>query len=61
MGKLEELAHGIIDVVEDAICVNKPQVDLIRGKSKGNTLLYGEVYYDVENEIVRRLREAGLK
>jgi len=53
-----KLAHEIIDVVEMAIRCNKPQVDLIASKSEGHTLLHGEAYYDVENEVVRRLKEA---
>ena len=55
--EFEELASQIIDVVEGAIRHNKPEVDLIASKCEGNTLLHGEAYYDLENEVARRIRE----
>jgi len=52
---LREIAHRIIDMIEDKICYDNPKVDLLRGKHKGNTLLYGEGYYELEDAVVQEL------
>lgn len=64
-----KVAHDIIDVVEMAIRQAHSNIDkyanklVIKGDipnepdEKPNTLLYGEAYYNLENEIVRRLKE----
>jgi hypothetical protein len=54
---LKQVAHRIIDLVEAKICYDNPQVDLLRGQHKGNTLLYGEGYYELEDEVVAVLKE----
>lgn len=49
------LAHRIIDLVEETIRRNHPEIEKIASRCEGNTLLYGEVYYDLENEVVEAL------
>lgn len=56
-----EMAHQIIDLVEFAIRKTHPEIDKIASDSEGNTLLYGEVYYDLENEIVNDFLETELE
>ncbi len=69
MGKYEAIAHTIIDMVEKAIREAHPFIDkmarsyTVKGDIEGeeaeqpNTLLYGEVYYNLENEVVEVLRD----
>ena len=57
MDKFQRLAADIIDMVEHAIRKAYPKVDKIASKCKGNTLLYGEVYYDLEDKVSNFLRE----
>lgn len=57
MGKYEAIAHTIIDMVEQAIRRKYPFIDQIGSSCEGNTLLHGEVYYNLENEIVAVLRD----
>ena len=54
---LKQEAHRIIDLEEAKICYDNPQVDLLRGQHKGNTLLYGKGYYELEDEVVKVLKE----
>jgi len=56
MDKFQRLAHEIIDLVEDAVRKAHPTVDTKASRLKGNTLLYGENYYNLENEIAEILR-----
>lgn len=58
---LQEKAHEIIDMVEEAIRDEFPQVDKIARDrvvdgEKPNTLLYGEAYYDLENQLAETIR-----
>jgi hypothetical protein len=46
-----QLAADIIDLVEDAIRAANKDVDAIAEGNEGNTLLYGERYYKLEDEI----------
>jgi hypothetical protein len=46
-----QLAADIIDLVEDAIRAENKDVDAIAEGNEGNTLLYGESYYKLEDEI----------
>lgn len=55
MDRYEELACEIIDDVIDAILEHNPEIDTT-GK-EGNTLLYGEAYYDLESNIAEKIRE----
>ena len=57
MDKLQTVAHEIIDLVECEIRKAHPTIDAKALGLKGNTLLYGERYYDLENEIVEILRK----
>lgn len=66
--KLDEVAEKIIDLVEETIRTEFPEIDTIAeeytvddyGETEyPHTLLYGETYYDLENKIVEILR--GLK
>ena len=57
LDRFQELAAVIIDMVEYAIRKTHPQVDEIASKCEGNTLLWGEAYYDLEDEISSLLRE----
>jgi len=57
MDKFQRLAHEIIDLVECAIRKAHPTIDAKASRLKGNTLLYGEKYYDLENEIAEILRK----
>ena len=56
------LAHGIIDLVEHDIRTAHPEVDqiamnIVIDGEKPNTLLHGEVYYQLEDAIVKILIE----
>ena len=55
MDKLQRVAHEIIDLVENEIRKAHPSIDKKALAQKGKTLLYGETYYDLENEIVEIL------
>ena len=57
MDKFQSLAHEIIDLVECSIRKAHPTIDTKALGSKGKTLLYGENYYDLENEIAEILRK----
>lgn len=57
MDRFHELAANIIDMVEEAIRKAHPEVDEIASKCEGNTLLHGEAYYDLEDEVSNFLRE----
>ena len=57
MDKFQRLAHEIIDLVECSIREAHPTIDVKASGLKGNTLLYGERYYDLENEIAEILRQ----
>lgn len=62
MDKNESLAHTIIDLVEDAIRKAHPEIEQFVPKTDEegnmvNTLLYGEAYYDLENEVAEVLRD----
>ena len=56
MDKSQRLAHEIIDLVEDAIRKAHPTIDAKASRLKENTLLYGENYYNLEDEIAEILR-----
>ncbi len=55
--KYEKLAAEIIDEVENAIRQANPEVEAIASEKEGNTLLYGQVYYDLENYIASILEK----
>lgn len=55
ISETKKLAHNIIDLVEDAIRKNHPEVEKLASKCEGNTLLHGEIYYDLENRIVEEI------
>ena len=57
MDRFQELAAAIIDMVEYAIRKAHPEVDEIASKCEGNTLLRGEAYYTLEDEVSNFLRE----
>jgi len=57
LDRFQELAANIIDMVEYAIRKAHPEVDDVASKCEGNTLLYGEAYYDLEDEVSNLLRE----
>jgi hypothetical protein len=59
MDRYEELASEVIDDVIDAILEQNPEIDTT-GKH-GNTLLYGEAYYDLESSIADRIRDSAVK
>jgi hypothetical protein len=59
MDRYEELASEIIDDVIDAILEQNPEIDTT-GK-RGNKLLYGEAYYDLESSIADRIRDSAVK
>ena len=58
MQKERLLASEIIDIVEDAIRKAHPKVDSIGSHCKGNTLLYGEKYYALEDILTDILQSA---
>lgn len=60
MRKERTLTSEIIDLVEDAIRKAHPKVDKIGKNCQGNTLLYGEKYYNLEDSLVEILKEAYL-
>ena len=51
MDRFQRLAHEIIDYVEYSIRTAHPEIDNIASSMEGNTLLYGENYYNLENKI----------
>ena len=55
MGRYEKLGCEIIDDVIDAILEQNPEIDTT--DKEGDTLLYGEAYYDLESSIAERIRE----
>jgi len=57
MNKFQKLAAKIIDMVEHDIRRANPEVDAIAIEKKGNTLLYGESYYQLEDAIAEELRK----
>lgn len=62
MGKYEAIAHTIIGLVEDAIRKAHPEIEQFVPKEDKdgnpiNTLLYGEPYYNLENEVVEVLKD----
>ena len=57
MDKFQRLAHEIIDLVELSIRKAHPSIDAKAAELESNTLLYGETYYDLENEISEILRK----
>ena len=57
MDKFQRLANEIIDLIEEKMLENNPDVKKLVYKKKGNTMLYGEAYYNLEDEIAEKLRE----
>jgi hypothetical protein len=57
MDKFQRLAHEIIDLVEFSIRKAHPTIDAKAIALKGNTLLYGENYYDLEHEVSEILHQ----
>ena len=57
LDSFQRLAHEIIDLVELSIRKAHPTIEDLATNLKGNTLLYGENYYDLENEISELLRQ----
>lgn len=57
MDSFQRLAHEIIDLVELSIRKAHPMIEDLAANLKGNTLLYGENYYDLENEISELLHQ----
>lgn len=55
--KLTKVAHRIIDLVEEKIRHEHSDIDEKAKKLEGNTLLQGEGYYDLENEVVQVLKD----
>jgi hypothetical protein len=57
LDRFQRAAAAIIDMVENAIREVHPEVDEIASKCEGNTLLHGEAYYTLEDDIAVMLRE----
>ncbi len=62
LSKNKCIAHTIIDMVEDAIRKAHPEIEPFVPKEDGdgnecNTLLTGEYYYNLENEVVKVLED----
>lgn len=57
MDRFQRVAATIIDKVENAIRETHPEVDKIASKCEGNTLLHGEAYYTLEDDIAETLKE----
>lgn len=53
--KLRKLAHRIIDIVEETILIENPHLEDHLDK-RGNTFLYGDAYYELEDVIVDLLK-----
>jgi len=52
-----KLAHAIIDLVESRIRELYPFIDKMASQKEGNTLLYGENYYNLENDVAESIRQ----
>ena len=59
--KLMNLAAELIDLVEWRIRLIHPKINLIAQRLEGNTLLHGEKYYELEDEIIEKLKELTSK
>ena len=62
MNMFQEMAHDVIEMVEGKIRSLHPVVDeyacnLLVDDERINTLLHGEGYYDLENEVTEYLQE----
>jgi len=55
MNKYEELANEIIDLIIETILEENPEIDIT--KKQGNTLLYGEAYFNLEDHIANRIQD----
>jgi len=55
--EVKNLAAELIDLVEAKIREVYPAIDLMAERHEMNTLLYGEQYYELEDEIIERLKE----
>jgi len=54
--EFQRLSHEIIDLVEDAIRKAYLTIGAKASRLIGNTLLHGENYYNLENEVAEILR-----
>jgi len=59
MEKAKKKAIKILDLVEDYILESQPLIKKVAedGKLKGNTLLYGDSYYKVEDKVTKLLKK----
>lgn len=53
MNEYAEIAAKIIDLVLDTVLEQNPEIDV--EQKEGNTLIYGESYYDLEGGIANLL------
>jgi len=58
MEKERVLVANIIDIVENAIRILHPKVNKVARNCRGNTLLHGSSYYDLEDSLVEILKDA---
>lgn len=58
MNRYERLAAEIIDVVEHEIREAHPEVEALASACEGNTLLHGEVYYNLEERLASQIKKA---
>lgn len=49
MNEYDEIANKVIDLVLDMVLEQNPEIDV--EQKEGNTLIYGEPYYSLEEEI----------
>jgi len=59
--KLTNLAAELIDLVEGRIRDLFPDINKMAEQLEGNTLLHGEEYYELEDEIIEKLKELTSK
>ena len=55
MNEYNEIANKVIDLVLDMVMVQNPEIDVT--EKEGNTLIYGEPYYQLEDEIADMIME----
>jgi len=54
--KFENLAHEIIHDVVSTLMAMYPDIQIMQDDLDGKALIHGEAYYELENNIARKLR-----
>lgn len=55
--RILDFVASFIDSVEDKIRERYPEIEKIGSKAEGNTLLHGDDYYSLEDDLIARTKE----